>query len=67
MREDEIDVKAIDWNRVWRAAAQEEHRAGRDERFWDGRASSFAKAASETPYADRLLAIMKPETRLERP
>jgi SAM-dependent methyltransferase len=61
LREDEIDVKAIDWNRVWRSRNAGRTSHGRDERFWDGRASSFAKAASETQYAGRLLEIMKPE------
>lgn len=35
----------------------------RDARFWDRRAPSFAKAASETAYADRFLAVMRPEPR----
>ena len=60
-REDIINVNAVDWNRVWQA-----HRAGRgsperDGHFWDGRAPSFAKTTLDMDYADRFLAIVKPE------
>ncbi len=55
-----IDVKAIDWNRVWRAQLALRNSLKRDACFWDGRASSFAKA-TETEYIDHFLAIMKPE------
>lgn len=56
-----IDVKAVDWNRVWQAHRTRYSASKRDARFWDGRAPSFAKAASETDYSDHFLAIMKPE------
>ncbi|MEN6622256.1 MAG: methyltransferase domain-containing protein [Smithella sp.] len=55
-----IDVKAIDWNRVWRDQLALRKSLKRDACFWDGRASSFAKA-TETEYIDHFLAIMKPE------
>lgn len=54
-----IDVKAIDWNRVWRAQLALRNSPKRDSCFWDKRAPSFAKA-TETEYIDYFLAIMKP-------
>lgn len=57
-----IDVKDVDWNRVWQAQRARQNSPKRDARFWDGRASSFVKATSETDYADRFLAILKPQT-----
>ena len=56
-----IDVRDVDWNYVWQVQRARQGSRKRDTRFWDGRASSFAKAASETAYADQFLAIMKPE------
>jgi len=56
-----IDVKAVDWNRVWQAQLARRSSPKRDARFWDGRASSFAKAISETVYTDQFLSIMKPK------
>ncbi len=61
MREDEIDIKAIDWSGVWRARSAMRTSRGRGERFWDGRAPSFSKAASETEYANHFLEIAKPD------
>ncbi len=60
-QEQVIDVKAVDWNRVWRVQCARRSFPKRDTRFWDGRANSFAKAASETGYAERFLAILSPE------
>ena len=57
-----INVREVDWNHVWQVHRARQSARKRDARFWDGRAPSFAKAASETAYADQLLAIMKPET-----
>jgi SAM-dependent methyltransferase len=56
-----VDVREVDWNQVWkeRRACSTSHR--NDERFWDERAPSFAKAASETKYAEKLLNIIKPQ------
>ena len=56
-----FDIKAIDWNQAWkeRRAGSTAHRRG--EQFWDARAPSYAKAASETKYAEKLLNIMKPQ------
>lgn len=59
--EEFIDIKALDWNLVWQAKRAKKNSSKRDARFWDGRAASFAKAASGTDYADQFLAIMKPE------
>ncbi len=56
-----LDIKTVDWDRVWQARRAKGSPRKRSARFWDGRAASFAKAASETDYADRLIAIMKPE------
>jgi len=53
-----IDVRDVDWNYVWQVQRARQGSRKRDTRFWDGRASSFAKAASETAYADQFLAIM---------
>jgi SAM-dependent methyltransferase len=61
MRHEVIDVKAVDWNRVWRALHAKSRSSKRDSHFWDKRAPSFAKAVSETDYADQFLAIVKPE------
>lgn len=61
MQDAVIDVKAVDWNRVWRALHARSRSSKRDARFWDKRAPSFAKAVSETDYADQFLAIMKPD------
>lgn len=58
-REELVDVKAIDWNRMWQAKLAFRNSPRRDASFWDGRASSFAKA-TETDYVDHFLAIMKP-------
>lgn len=63
LRENLIDIRLIDWNRVWQAQRARRSLSKRDSSFWDGRAVSFAKAASETSYADQFLAIMKPEAR----
>lgn len=54
-----IDMKAIDWNRVWQAQLALRNSPKRDSFFWDKRAPSFAKA-TETEYIDHFLAIMKP-------
>lgn len=54
-----IDMKAIDWNRVWQAQLALRNFPKRDSFFWDKRAPSFAKA-TETEYIDHFLAIMKP-------
>ncbi|MEN6318399.1 MAG: class I SAM-dependent methyltransferase [Syntrophaceae bacterium] len=60
IQDEVIDVKAVDWNRVWRAQLARCSSHKRDASFWDGRAPSFAKA-SDTGYADHFLAIMKPK------
>lgn len=57
---DMIDVKTIDWNRVWQARLAGRKSLKRDVSFWNGRASTFARA-TETEYIDHFLAIMKPE------
>jgi SAM-dependent methyltransferase len=59
--EDVIDVRTVDWNLVWQAQRAKRTLSKRDASFWDGRAASFAKAASETGYADSFLTIMHPE------
>jgi SAM-dependent methyltransferase len=59
--EEVIDVKAVDWNRAWQVRRAGRNSSKRDARFWEGRASSFAKSSSQRGYADRFLAIMKPE------
>lgn len=54
-----IDVRAVDWNRTWRAQLDGSKSHKRDAHFWDRRAPSFAKAASEPFYFDRLKEIMQ--------
>ncbi len=56
-----IDLKAVDWNRSWQAQLEELKSKRRDAGFWDRRAASFAKAASEPFYFDHLLQIIQPE------
>ena len=56
-----IDVKDVDWNRVWQAQRAKQSYPKRDARFWDRRAPAFAKAVSGADYADQFLAILKPE------
>ena len=56
-----FDIKEINWNQAWK-----EQRAGsiphrKEQRFWDERAPAYAKAASETKYAEKLFEIMKPQ------
>jgi len=60
--EDIIDVKTVDWNRVWQVQRARKGSAKRNVRFWDNRASSFAKAATETEYANSFLSIMNPRS-----
>ncbi|HOO89546.1 MAG TPA: class I SAM-dependent methyltransferase [Syntrophales bacterium] len=62
LRDDILDVKEIDWDHVWRSRLARSSSTRRDARFWNGRASSFAKSSTEKAFADQFLAIMKPET-----
>jgi len=61
VRDEIADFNALDWNRVWQARLALHGAVRRDVSFWDGRAPSFAKAASEMDYVNQFLAIMKPE------
>jgi SAM-dependent methyltransferase len=61
LRDGIVDVKAVDWNRVWRSLRDRRRPVDRDAGFWDKRASSFDRTASETDYAEHFLAIMKPK------
>jgi SAM-dependent methyltransferase len=56
-----LDVRACDWNQVWQAQRAKRSAHKRDDQFWDKRAPSFAKAASETDYAKKFLKILKPQ------
>ncbi len=60
-KDEPIDVKTVDWNLAWQTRQASRSFSRRDARFWDKRAASFSKAASETEYADRFLSIMEPE------
>lgn len=62
MRQEVIDVRLIDWNRVWQTRRSRRSSPRRDTDFWDGRAISFAKSRAESGYADLVLAIMSPRT-----
>lgn len=55
-----VDVRKLDWNRLWQARLAVRPFHNRDARYWDKRASSFAESR-DTAYADRFLDIMKPE------
>ncbi|OPY68495.1 MAG: Mg-protoporphyrin IX methyl transferase [Syntrophorhabdaceae bacterium PtaU1.Bin034] len=55
-----IDMRTVDWNRVWKERRAQASVPKRNVSFWDGRAVSFEKAASETDYADRFLSIINP-------
>ena len=62
MREDVIDVRLIDWNRVWQARRAGRSSPERDADFWNGRAASFTKAAADSGFADRFLTIVNPKS-----
>ena len=56
-----IDINNVDWSQVWRERRATRTARTRDEQFWNERAPSFAKAASETDFAAEFLAVMKPQ------
>ena len=56
-----FDVKKVDWNQAWKEGRANSASLRQDQQSWDARAPSYAKAASETKYADKLLDIMKPQ------
>ena len=56
-----IDVRTIDWNRVWQARNSRRTSSKRDTGFWDTRAASFSGDRGNFGYADRFLSIMQPE------
>jgi len=62
LQEDTIDVRLIDWNRVWQARRAERSSPKRDADFWNGRAASFAKATAGSDFSDRFLAIVNPKS-----
>lgn len=56
-----MDIKSIDWNEAWKKARTERSRKWKDAGFWNRRAPSFAKHASESPYATDFIRIMQPD------
>ncbi len=61
LRDEVIDLKDIDWKRLWKSKFTSRRSCRRDAAFWDGRASSFAKSR-DTSYGEQLLALIKPES-----
>ncbi len=59
--EDRIDIRMIDWNRVWKSQIAKKESPRKGAAFWDGRAASFAKAIEESEFSDNFIDIMKPE------
>lgn len=57
------DMRRIDWNEAWREAKALRTVSKRDNKFWNRRAPSFAKHATETVYPEAFLKILKPERR----
>ena len=55
------DVAAIDWNQAWQEVKAKRSVRGRDRSFWNRRAPSFARHASETVYPSEFIRIMDPE------
>ncbi|MCC6346287.1 MAG: methyltransferase domain-containing protein [Nitrospirales bacterium] len=55
-----MDIKSIDWNEAWKKARSERSRKWSDSAFWNKRAPSFAKHATESPYASDFIGIMQP-------
>ncbi|NTU43683.1 MAG: class I SAM-dependent methyltransferase, partial [Nitrospirales bacterium] len=56
-----METKQIDWNRLWMDARTERTKKWDGKAFWNKRAPSFAKHATESGYAKDFLAIMRPE------
>lgn len=56
-----LDPRDIDWNQAWKERRARRTSPKRDASFWDGRAASFLKGASEREYADQFLAVMQPK------
>ena len=56
-----IDVGKINWSQAWKEGRADGASLRQDQQSWDERAPSFAKAASETQYAEKLINIMKPQ------
>ncbi len=55
------DVAGIDWSEAWKEAKAKRTVGTRDNKFWDRRAPSFSKHASQTVYPEAFLNIMNPE------
>jgi len=58
--EETLDVRAIDWNRVW-AAQRAKRGKKKDKTFWNGRSTGFLKGASETAYAEQFMTLINPD------
>jgi SAM-dependent methyltransferase len=56
-----VDVKGMDWDKAWQEKRAQRTSPSRGPSFWDGRAVSFDRAASESGYVHQFLSIMKPE------
>ncbi|MFA5354276.1 MAG: class I SAM-dependent methyltransferase [Thermodesulfovibrionales bacterium] len=56
-----MEMRQIDWNRLWMDARTERTRKWDGKSFWNKRAPSFAKHATESGYAKDFLEIMGPE------
>ena len=59
--EETLDVRAVDWNRVWMAHKEKLPKKRKDKEFWNGRTAGFLKGAAETSYAEQFMALIKPE------
>ncbi|MDA8161327.1 MAG: class I SAM-dependent methyltransferase [Desulfobacteraceae bacterium] len=55
-----MDIKKLDWDELWKEAKLKEKRRKGPE-FWDRRAQSFSKHASEGAYTETFLSILNPE------
>ncbi len=51
----------LDWDRMWREARQAKTWRGRKKDDWDKRAPSFAKRNMHSVYAERFLALLRPD------
>ena len=55
-----FDVKQVDWNQAWKEGRVKSAIFRQDQQSWNDRAPSYAKVASESRYAEKILDIMKP-------
>jgi len=61
LRDEVMDLKDIDWQRLWKSKFTSRRSWRRDAAFWNERAPSFAKS-TDTSYGEQLLELIQPES-----